>query len=35
MLYVENAIGEPVSPEQFAGFRQLGQQIALVLTQAV
>ncbi len=34
MLYVENAQGEPVSAEQFAGFRQLGQQIALVLTQA-
>lgn len=34
MLYVENAIAEPVTPEQFAGFRQLGQQIALVLTQA-
>jgi len=34
MLYAENAIGESVSAEQFMGFRQLGQQIALVLSQA-
>jgi HD-like signal output (HDOD) protein len=34
MLYAENVVGESVSPEQFTGFRQLGQQIALVLSQA-
>ena len=35
MLYVENVVGETVSAEQFVGFRQLGQQVALVLSQAV
>jgi HD-like signal output (HDOD) protein len=34
MLYAENVVGQSVSPEQFMGFRQLGQQIALVLSQA-
>ena len=34
MLYAENLVGQPVSAEQFMGFRQLGQQIALVLSQA-
>ncbi|XOV85168.1 MAG: HDOD domain-containing protein [bacterium] len=34
MLYAENAMGQSVSAEQFMGFRQLGQQIALVLSQA-